>query len=447
MNKNALIKKAKKVLENNWTGLYTKPSPKSYPHQWSWDSGFIAIGYSHYDREKAMTEISSLFKGQWKNGMLPHIVYHKPFIDYFPNAEDWNIGISKDSPEDIPTSGVTQPPIVATAIWNLYINSEKREDSLKFVRSIFPKLINYHRFLYNFRDIEGKGLIANIHPWETSIDNSPKWDTILNNIKIENSKIAYVKRKDLKYVSHEERPSDQAYTKFIYLMKLFKQYKYNQEKICKVSPFLVYDVLFNSILYKANLDLLNIAKLINEETNEIENWINKSRSAFEDILWCDEDSMYHSYNVLQNEIIRVHTASCALPLFASIPDKDKALNIKKYLLTVCPFGEENICVAIPTYDKARTGFSPSNYWRGPIWVNINWMIYKGLLNYGFEDLARKIGLNIIRLIKEIGFWEYFYPTEMRGLGINNFSWTAALLIDILNGDIDYEKTFNIQSHL
>lgn len=437
MDKNAILEKAKEVLENNWTGSFTKPSPKLYPHQWSWDSGFIAIGYSHYDQKKARTELLSLFKGQWKNGMLPHIVFHNPSNDYFPDAKDWRIDLSNDAPASIHTSGITQPPIHATAVWNIYNNAEDKKDAREYVSNIFPKLISSHRFLYNFRDVENKGLIANIHPWETGIDNSPKWDMILKNIDIENINIPPFKRKDINFVSSEERPTDEAYLKFIYLIELFKQCKYNQEKICKESPFLVYDVLFNSILHKANLDLLKIAVLLKEDTKEIERWIERGNKAFEELLWCDKDSMYHSYDLTQHEIIRVHTASCALPLYASIPDKERGFNLKEQLLTTCPFHQENVCVSVPTYDKTQEGYNPTNYWRGPIWVNTNWMIYKGLLSYGFEDLAGKIGLNIIRLINELGFWEYFYPTEQRGLGSNNFSWTAALLIDILYGDADY----------
>ena len=44
-----LISEAKMVLDFNWTGEYTKPGPRLYPHQWSWGSALIAIGYSHFD--------------------------------------------------------------------------------------------------------------------------------------------------------------------------------------------------------------------------------------------------------------------------------------------------------------------------------------------------------------------------------------------------------------
>ena len=45
-----LVQQAKMVLDFNWTGEYTMPDPRLYPHQWSWDSALIALGYSRYDQ-------------------------------------------------------------------------------------------------------------------------------------------------------------------------------------------------------------------------------------------------------------------------------------------------------------------------------------------------------------------------------------------------------------
>jgi hypothetical protein len=74
-----LVQQAKMVLEFNWTGEYTKPGPRFYPHQWSWDSALVAIGYSHYDQERAARELRRLFESQWKNGLLPQIVFNSRF--------------------------------------------------------------------------------------------------------------------------------------------------------------------------------------------------------------------------------------------------------------------------------------------------------------------------------------------------------------------------------
>ena len=70
------IRVARQILDNNWTGSYTKPSLSLYPHQWNWDSGFIAIGYAHYNQKRAKKEVLSLFKHQWPNGMVPQIVFN-----------------------------------------------------------------------------------------------------------------------------------------------------------------------------------------------------------------------------------------------------------------------------------------------------------------------------------------------------------------------------------
>ena len=71
-----IIERAIAVLKANDRGLYTIPAENLYPHQWLWDSCFIAIGQRHYDVERAKMEILSLLRAQWRNGMVPHIHLH-----------------------------------------------------------------------------------------------------------------------------------------------------------------------------------------------------------------------------------------------------------------------------------------------------------------------------------------------------------------------------------
>ena len=95
------IRKAQAVLKKNWSGSYTIPSSSLYPHQWNWDSGFIAIGYSHYDTRKAIKELTHLFNAQWKNGMLPQIVFNKTSLGkYFPEPDFWRPDLSPNAPDN-----------------------------------------------------------------------------------------------------------------------------------------------------------------------------------------------------------------------------------------------------------------------------------------------------------------------------------------------------------
>src|SRR3712207_9497014 len=115
-----LIKQAQMGLDFNWAGEYTKPGPRLYPHQWSWDSALIAIGYSRYDQDRAMQELSHLFESQWKNGLLPQIVFNPRFGEYFTGIDLWHAERSLNAPSERKTSGVVQPPVHATAMFYVY---------------------------------------------------------------------------------------------------------------------------------------------------------------------------------------------------------------------------------------------------------------------------------------------------------------------------------------
>src|SRR3712207_274181 len=128
-----LIKQAQMGLDFNWAGEYTKPGPRLYPHQWSWDSALVAIGYSHYDQGRAKRELRHLFESQWKNGLLPQIVFNSRFGEYFPGVGFWHAQRSPDAPRDRRTSGVVQPPIHATAALQIHHRAEDEEQALAFL--------------------------------------------------------------------------------------------------------------------------------------------------------------------------------------------------------------------------------------------------------------------------------------------------------------------------
>src|SRR5947209_5178505 len=119
-----LVQDAIDVLRGNDLGRSTKPAPNLYPHQWNWDSCFIAIGISRYDAPRAAAELRSLLRGQWRNGLVPQIVFNPAGTGYFPGPDVWQCERSPDAPTDVQTSGITQPPVLATAALRVYRNFE-----------------------------------------------------------------------------------------------------------------------------------------------------------------------------------------------------------------------------------------------------------------------------------------------------------------------------------
>ena len=66
--------RAEEVLRRNDMNGWTRAAPNLYPHQWSWDSAFIAVGLARIDVIRAARELMGLFSAQWATGKVPHIV-------------------------------------------------------------------------------------------------------------------------------------------------------------------------------------------------------------------------------------------------------------------------------------------------------------------------------------------------------------------------------------
>ena len=312
------LEKAKNILENNRSGLFTKPAPSLYPHQWNWDSAFIAIGLSHYDTRRAIQEIETLFEAQWFNGMVPQIVFNRKNLGhYFPEPDFWQTEKCANAPVDRLTSGITMPPVYTIAVEKIYTNGVKSKTVVSFLRRIYPKLIRAHDYLYQERDPEKEGLVYIRHPWESGIDNSPNWDEPLKRIDLEKTKLPGYERKDLEHgVNSQMRPTSDEYDRYVYLVDIFRQNNYDEAGIRSVCPFLIQAPLFNSILCRANESLVRIAEVIGEDPNLPEKWAQKTGAAIRDKLWHKDLEIFGAYDLVADSLIEVDTAAGFLPLYA-----------------------------------------------------------------------------------------------------------------------------------
>lgn len=161
-------------------------------------SAFISIGYSRYNCTRGMVELESLFSGQWRNGLLPHIVFNKatPPGSYFPGPRFWLSTVDSlgEAPVDVNTSGIIQPPVHPIAVKLLVDRADQSErtKAAGFLERMFPKLELWMEYLYSERDPDENGLVYIRHPWESGMDNSPIWDTPMAGIPFEKSSIPKV---------------------------------------------------------------------------------------------------------------------------------------------------------------------------------------------------------------------------------------------------------------
>jgi hypothetical protein len=425
-------KLAKAVLKHNRSEGYTLPSASLYPHQWNWDSGFIAIGYSHYDSDGAIKELTSLFNAQWKNGMLPQIVFNRKKLGkYFPEPDFWQAERSPHAPENLLTSGITMPPIQGISVLKIYENAPDKKQVIPFLKWIYPKLVLFHRYLYAERSLHGDGLVYIRHPWESGMDNSPAWDKVLGKVDLSGKTLPAYKRKDTSTgVSPEMRPTKEYYDYFVFLVDLFRKARYDEMEIRKECPFLVCGPLFNAILCASNEALIKIGDILKKPTRETEEWYHMTAKAIREKLFNEKHGIFDAYDLHESKLLELETASGFMPLFGGAASGKQAERLYEYLnsKSFCALHQGN-CFTIPSYDTQKEGFKRENYWRGPVWININWMLLQGLRRYGFVQKADSLALDILQLPIRFGFHEYFDSFDGRGYGSRNFSWTASLFID------------------
>ncbi|MDT8273069.1 MAG: DUF547 domain-containing protein [Desulfomonilia bacterium] len=428
------VLKARKILDENWTGTFTKPAPSLYPHQWNWDSGFIAIGLSRYAPARAMKELDALFAVQWANGMLPQIVFNERELGhYFPEPDFWQTERSSNAPRHVLTSGITMPPIHAVAVEEIYVNARSPLKIVPFLKKMYPRLLSLHNFLYRERDPMDEGLVYIRHPWESGIDNSPSWDAILGRMHVDRATLPAYERKDLAHaVDASMRPSDEDYDRYVFLVELFKRNEYDEARIRHECPFLVQDPLFNSILCRANESLVRIASILGEPEDLPASWLEKTSARIKNKLWDPARGIFNAYDLVAEQLIEIDTAAGFLPLYAGAATRDQAEILYKRLnsSSFCALHQGN-CFTIPNYDTHKDDFDRSNYWRGPVWININWMLAHGLRRYGYTLKADSLQKDLLQLPIRFGFHEYFDSFDGTGYGSDRFSWTAALFIDLV----------------
>jgi hypothetical protein len=227
------------------------PTKGLYPFQWNWDSCLTALGQRHFDEARAWLEIETLFAHQWPDGMVPHIVFHKPDDGYFPGPDVWATG------RPVPTSGITQPPVAGFALKRLFDRATDRREAEMRARALVPQVAAWHRWFLAARDPGGQGLVAILHPWESGRDNSVDWDAPFARVPTDG--IAPYTRRDTQHADPEHRPTKEQYDRYLWLVEHFRGMGWDNSRLHDASPFPVVDPGFNAILFRSAADLADLA--------------------------------------------------------------------------------------------------------------------------------------------------------------------------------------------
>jgi glucosylglycerate hydrolase len=427
------------ILRDNSNGHITKAAPTLYPHQWSWDAAFNAIGLAAIDLPRARLELDSLFAGQWRNGLLPHIVFDPNADGYWPGPAQWECSAhSEEAPSAPATSGIIDPPVHAIAVDRILaiassVGGAELARTEAWARGIYPKLLAWHRFLAHDRADKETGLMTLFHGWESGTDNSPRWDAPYAGVEVGPGLPPY-KRMDKAHVSDAgQRPTDREYDRYLWLVEEAKRASYNAGLLRQTGSFQVGDVLFTAIFACASDLLAALALRLNkrDDAAELKDYAAQARAA----VFCHVDEatgLAADVDLRTGAWLRTETIAGFAPLIAGGMPLTLRRRLVPLLLGPRWAGHPSLRFALPpSTSPCSPAYNPSCYWRGPIWPVFTWLLTWALTRSGEYAAAATLRSTSLKQLGDEAFGEYYHPETGAPLGSLNQSWTAAVALDWL----------------
>jgi hypothetical protein len=381
----------------------------------------------YFDPRRAAQELEMLVRGQWADGLVPHILFNPEAEHYEPGPATWGTVGAPGAPSGVKTSSITQPPIAATAARKIHARAGADAEVAGAIARVVPALDRWHAWFASARDPHDRGVPCILHPWESGMDNAPRWDAAL--ARIEPGEVKY-KRKDDTIVDASQRPTRFEYDRYFFLVEERSRKRF-APPAREGEPFLVEDVAMAAILCRAEEDLAALAAdlRLGELEARARTRHAKLARAIQTHLYDAARAAYFDFDLVSQQRVEGEHAAHLIPLFAGIAPAPAVARAKDQLRDPNAFG---VAWPVPSVPPSAPTFEPRRYWRGPTWINVNWMLVEGLKRAGEKEAARGLAERTIALVRDHGFCEYYDPTTGEGLGAaNEFGWTAALTLDLI----------------
>ena len=196
------------------------------------------------------------------------------------------------------------------------------------------------------------------------------------------------------------------------------------------------DIYLNCFMYNELLSMSEISKSLGfeDDTDTYKDKAEKLSAAIQQECWDMRDGLFYSVDIcvqtrktelfnhglgaFWNSIpLKIRTWASFLPMFCGFATKDQAkLMVDRHYNDPnfsSPYGIRTLSADEKMYNTENSS-NPSN-WLGPIWVVGNYCTFKGLLNYGYIELAADLAKKTIKLlskdIKENSFISESYVPE------------------------------------
>lgn len=242
----------------------------------------------------------------------------------------------------------------------------------EFLNEIYEPLVRWNRWWFEYNDTDGDGLCEYQHPFSSGLDDSPLWDDGMPVTAPDLNTYLCLQQEALSKIAHVIGANDDA------------------------------------VLWARRADAM-VERMMR-------------------ILWDEGAGLFWAQRAGRR--IEVRTPFNLFPLLTGRLSPAVADRLVAHLSAPTEFWPR---YPVPTVALDDPKFDASQMWRGPTWVNVNYLLIEGLARAGYAELAQALRRRTLELVAgQDDIYEYYHPLT----GVNPpkaasiFGWSAAVYVDL-----------------
>jgi hypothetical protein len=346
------------------------PSKPGYVALWQWDAYFIAIGLRHGDLDLAREQLELAFRFQGADGQLPDVVHDGGVLAGSDDLPPGDLARLRELASPVADPDAPIPLTKPPLAALALVRLAESGAAGEWLRGMLARVAASQQWWFD-HCLAADGLPEYGHPYSSGLDDSPVFDAEL---PVATPELAA-------YLELQDR--------------------------------LLADLLAGF----GEADAAGSHRLRAEDT--------RARLLG---LWQPEPGRFAPRG--GSGPIASHTVLDLLPLLTGTLPADVVAAVVDDLGDPATFAAPH---PVPTVALADPAFDPERMWRGPVWLNTNWLLVEGLRRSGCPDAARRLAERTLAMVVAAGgAFEYFNPVTAGRppRAVPAFGWTAALFIDL-----------------